>query len=396
MNDTTSGKLTAIFESNFTGHRSMYISHLMRYINDSSFLHHKFIFILPKGMRGMLGVLVDSSKYTLEFVEFQRTKSNSVLRSFEEWKWLRDAIKKYPEINRIIFMEVDSYLILIASSRFKKLGLKVIGILFQPYIHFKEIKGGLDFQLRKIWKNFLFQKYALVRNKNIEQLFIINDTESISILNRRLKEIFNNIPDPIETHKQDLDESFVRHILKKYHIDDKQKNLLVFGSIDARKNLKTIIDALLLLPADIRGNVHLIISGKFAPDIRTSYLNYIEKHKIELSVAYNDDFVQEAEREIIFQNCDLVLMPYINFYSASSVVGHAISYNKNIVAPNKGLLAKIVRVNKLGINVNSHNAVEIKDAVLALLSESTSFSYDGKKLIDEYNPANFSKILLSN
>ncbi|MEO7960156.1 MAG: glycosyltransferase [Ginsengibacter sp.] len=396
MKDTTSGKLTAIFESNFTGHRSMYISHLMRYINDSSSLHHKFIFILPKGMREMLGVLADSSKYTLEFVEFQRTKSNSVLRSFEEWKWLRDAIKKYPAINKIIFMEVDSYLILISSSRFKKLGLKVIGILFQPYIHFKEIKGGLDFQLRKIWKNFLFQKYALVRNKNIEQLFIINDTESINILNRRLKEIFNNIPDPIETHKQDLDESFVRHILKKYDIDDNQKNLLVFGSIDSRKNLKTIIDALLLLPEEIRKNIHLIISGKFASDIRTSYLDYIDKHKNELSVAYNDDFVGEAEREIIFQNCHLVLMPYINFYSASSVIGHAISYNKNIVAPNKGLLAKIVRLNKLGLNVNPHNAVEIKDAVLTLLSESTYFSYDGEKLIDEYNPANFSKILLSN
>ncbi|MEO6221495.1 MAG: hypothetical protein ABIO81_13765, partial [Ginsengibacter sp.] len=123
-------------------------------------------------------------------------------------------------------------------------------------------------------------------------------------------------------------------------------------------------------------------------------IEHIEKYKDEISIAYNDDFVKGAEREIIFKNCDLVLMPYINFYSASSVVGHAICYNKNIIAPKKGLLAKIVQSNRLGINVDPNNVSEIKDAIIELLNYSGNYKYNGQALIEEYDPSNFSKSIL--
>jgi hypothetical protein len=81
----------------------------------------------------------------------------------------------------------------------------------------------------------------------------------------------------------------------------------------------------------------LIIAGKIGIE---RYRQHIEKYKDEISIGYNDGFVNAEEREPLFESCDLVLMPYRNFYSASSVLGHAISHNKNVVATNKGLLGK--------------------------------------------------------
>jgi glycosyltransferase involved in cell wall biosynthesis len=89
-------------------------------------------------------------------------------------------------------------------------------------------------------------------------------------------------------------------------------------------------------------------------------------------------------------------MPYINFYSASSVLGHAISHNKNVVAPNKGLLGKTVKESNVGIVVDPSNPEDIKQAIIDLLSKPSKFNYDSNALIEEYSAVNFSKSILLN
>ncbi|MEO6218809.1 MAG: glycosyltransferase [Ginsengibacter sp.] len=366
----------------------------MKYINSNADLHNKFLFILNKGMYDLLNTLPESQNYYCEFVEFKTGYKNYIIRTFDEWRIVQKIIERKDNIHGIIFMDIDIYLVLISSSRVRKLNLNIRGILFQPYLHFVEIGGGIVFYLKKVLKNYVLQKYALLMNFKIDKVFILNDKTGVAFLNKKFKNVFYNIPDPIENKPAEIDPGFSHEILKKYEIQRAKKNLLVFGSIDTRKNLISVIDALRLLPNQMKKEIHLIISGKMDAVVKEKYIEHIEKYKDEISIAYNDDFVKGAEREIIFENCDLVLMPYINFYSASSVVGHAICYNKNIIAPKKGLLAKIVRSNRLGINVDPNNVSEIKDAIIELLNYSGKYKYDGQALIEEYDPSNFSKSIL--
>lgn len=383
-----------IFESGFTGHRSLYISHLMRYINSQKDLRNKFLFVLSTSMRPLLNDLPDSNCYSCHFADFRDDYSNYVTGSFREWNYLSAIIRERPNISEMIFMDIDTYLILASSSVYKRFKLKTKGILFQPYLHFKKLGGGPNFYIRKVLKNYFLQRIAIFSNPNLEKIFILNDKQGVSQLNKNIKNIFYNIPDPIEATLPIRNESTVTAILEKYHYNPQKKNLLVFGSIDTRKNLTRIIDAIRLLPPEIRDTVHLIISGKIQDAAREKYLEHINKYNGEISMGYNDDFVKDQEREIVLEHADLILMPYINFYSASSVVGHAICYNKNIIAPDKGLLANIVRNNKLGINVNPYDVVAIKDAIYEILTNSLKYQYDGSDLIDDYNPTYFSKNIL--
>ena len=72
-----------------------------------------------------------------------------------------------------------------------------------------------------------------------------------------MKNIFYNLPDPIESDIKITDSNTVNNIVRKYAIDKRKKNLLVFGSIDERKNLFNIIDALRLLPIELKKDIHL-------------------------------------------------------------------------------------------------------------------------------------------
>jgi len=374
---------TLIFESGYTGHRSEHISHLMRFINSHDDLHGRYIFLLNEQMNSFLGKLVLSQNYLIKFTNF-------------EWQIISKIIKELNNINGMIFMDIDPYLILLASNRFKKYNLSVRGTLFQPYIHFKEAGGGFSFFIKKVFKNYLFQKYSVFLNSNIIKVFILNDKESVSILNKKIKNIFYNLPDPIETDIKNIDSNTADNIVKKYAIEPDKKNLLVFGSIDARKNLINIIDALRLLPREIKKDIHLVIAGKFENSVREKYLEYIQKYNNEISITHNDGFVNDEDRQLLFERCDFVLMPYINFFSASGILAHSINHNKNVIVSNKGIIGRIVKEHEIGIAVDSSSPEEIKKGIYELIVNNKSYQYNSEALVNLYSPENFCKTILLN
>ena len=385
-----------IYESGYTGHRSENVSHLMRFINSHPDLHGKFVFVLNEQISELLGELSTSPSYLIEFIQLNKKHKNSITRSFWEWQLIAEVIQKHKSIYEIIFMEIDLYLALLCSNRFKKFNLSVKGILFQPYIHFKEIRER-DFSIiKQIFKTYIFQKISVVINPNIKKLFIFNDKRTVDKMNKRIKHIFYNLPDPIADNIAKFDSNIFKNVIDKFSIKSFKKNLLVFGSIDERKNLINIINSIKLLPNEVKKGIHLIVAGKFDIKVREKYIKHIDTYKNEISVAYNDAFVNREEIEPLFQSCDLVLMPYINFYSASGVLAHAIKHNKNVIVSKKGLIGRIVKDHNLGIGVDPLNPEEIKEAISKLLSDDKEFQYNRSMLIDQYSPHNYSKTILLN
>ncbi len=385
---------TIIFESAYTGHRREHISHLMHFINQDPSLHHKYVFILNNNMKVLLNELADSGNYDVIFFDFNKSHANSFTRSFWECSIIKSFLIKNKGIKEMIFMDIDPYLFLLTLPRFKRFNLKVKGTLFQPYIHFNENKKGIIFYLKKTGKNFLLQKSAVLFNNEVRKIFILNDLEGVGLLNKKIKNIFTFLPDPIFVSSNHIEPSICQQISKRYNLLSGKKVLLIFGRIDERKNLVNIIDGVSLLPQNLLDNTRLIIAGEFLPHVKDLYLKHIEKYKNKIDISVKNGFVADIEMEILFQKSDVILMPYINFFSSSGIIGHAIKYNKNVVVSQKGLVEKIVVQNNLGVAVDPYNPSDISEAINKILSNKTLFQYDSSKFLETYNPQNFSRVIL--
>lgn len=394
FSSTDLGQRSLIFESSETGHRSEYVSFLMRFIISEPELHGKYTFLLNKMIHSRILHLIDSDAFVIRYFEFANTYGNAMKKSFVDWEIVSKVIASEACFKEIIFLDIDPFLFLLTTRRFKALDLSVKGILFQPYKHFQEKKGGFWFFIRHVLRSYFFQRYSTFLNPKIEKLFILNDRECTLGMNKEIKNVFFFLPDPIACDRREVARGTTDEILTKYRIRPEQKNLLLFGAIDSRKNLFNILDSLLLLPPGVKKGIHFIIAGTFQKELKETYLAHIEKCSKEFSIVYYDEFVSDDEREVLFEHCQLVLMPYINFYSSSGVLGHAIKHHKNVVASKEGLVGRVVSENQLGITVNPLKVQEISRAILDMLDKKKNHQYNSEKLLKENHPDNFSKTLL--
>ncbi|MFD2245104.1 glycosyltransferase [Pontibacter ruber] len=366
----------------------------MRFINSKPELHGIYTFVLNENLKCRLACLNESDAYDIKYIQVKKKYRNSIERGISEWKEVTKVIEAEANYTEIIFLDIDPFLHLVATRQFKRFNLAVKGILFAPYYHFKEANSGPWFYIRHIIRSYFFQKYSTILNPRIKKLFILNDEKCIENMNSTIKNIFSFLPDPINDEVKVVDSVNEEAIKTKYNIRPGCKNLLLFGSIDYRKNLINIINSLLLMPLSVRKNINLIIAGKFHPDIKEKYLQHIQKHKNNVSLCYYDEFISDEEREVLFKHSDVVLMPYTNFFGSSGILGHTIKHNKRVVASNTGLVSRLVIENQLGLTVDPYNKHDIRDAILQILKTEKSYQYNGAKILKKYNPIYFSQTLL--
>ncbi len=359
----------------------------MRFINDHPDLYGKYIFTLDERIAPLVGSLTVPNNFGVVYNNFDGKPKNSLKRSFWIWDKISAILTERKDIREIIFLELDPYLILINIKRFRKFKLSVKGILFQPYSHFKATS-------KTFLKNYLIQKTVFSFHPAIEACFILNDKESVARMNKKIKNIFYYLPDPIDNAVPAVDVVTAGEIAAKYRIEKGRKVLLLFGTIDERKNLINIIDAMRLFPDEVKGELTLIIAGKFKAEVRDRYTQYIDRYKEELNIVYFDAFVSDQERTVIFQHCDVVLMPYVNFYSSSGVLGHATHHGKRVIVSALGLLKNIVAEHSMGIAVDPLSAKSIQQATHELLFGNEYPGYDNRQFVAEHHPDNFSKTLL--
>ena len=383
-----------IFEAGHTGHRTEYVIHLMKFINNNPALHGKYVFALDEKIRDAVLTLGSGNGFSVVYRSFQKKYRHSLEMSLWRWEQLAPVLSGQPDIKEILFLELDPYLFLINLRRFRKFNLRVSGILFQPYPHFKAGAGGIRFFFGVFLKNYLSQKIVFALNARVQRCFILNDRASVGLMNKKIKDIFYFLPDPIDDDIPVVDMVTMAKTVTKYRIDKSRNVLLLFGQIDERKNLINILDALRLFPDQLRSRLSLVIAGRFKETVREKYIQHIDKYRDELSVVYNDGFVTDEEREALFQVCDLVFMPYINFYSSSGVLGHAIRHGKPVIVSATGLLREIVAEYHAGIAVDPLNIVEMQEAANQLLFAEKRPEYDSREFIEQHKPFNFSKLLL--
>ncbi len=147
----------------------------------------------------------------------------------------------------------------------------------------------------------------------------------------------------------------------KQHLKLKENVLLFFGYIRPYKGLKYLLKALPEIKVN-NPSITVLIVGEFWAKDKGSYLELMQKLKIEEDVVLVEGYVPNEDIGKYFAVSDIVVLPYISA-TQSGVVQTAYAFDKPVIATNVGGLPDVITQAITGYLVPSKNASKIAEAV---------------------------------
>jgi glycosyltransferase involved in cell wall biosynthesis len=368
----------------------------------------KYYFVLNVDMKPfVLSFLEGFENNYIEFEFLEKKYTNkiphpkSILSSFKscnhEINFLNNFIKSNG-INKICFLMLDGYELIIGSSKFIKTNIKVAGVYFHTptrmvYSPFNRLFENSRLFFKRVIKEIFL--YYMLKNKNIENVFILQDEKARHELNKKYDTtIFKFIPEAYQHFKSSFEFMDIR---KLYNISKHSYIFLVFGALGPGKNVINIIGAFdnfcIKLPAS---DAVLLIAGKFSDkNYEKKVFSLIESSSIEVKnkTIINPNYLEDIERDSLINVCNSILIPYLNFGSSSNMLLNSNINKKKLIASNYGLVAEIVKENNLGYVVNPNSKDDIASKMETLYIDR-NMEYDGEKFYSEENVHIFSKLLI--
>lgn len=298
-----------------------------------------------------------------------------------------------------LWMALDAYQVYLASQPFKELGTRHIGILFMNHLY-------RPFHLSNA-RDQLALRYKLMKslsNSRVETIFVLNDEAGAERLRKQFKDSrFKALPEPIANGGKLISVSLAEknRIREKIGWPIDRKIALLFGALSPRKNALGCLEALELLPKSLRDQTTMCIHASVVKP--KSHLEEvkeaIENINAKSSIGYKDDRsdvsaliqigrISESEVEDRFAACDVVLAPYLNFFSASGVMNHAIQHQKHAIIPHKGLMASLSKNYELNYSCRSNQPKDLArawaDASSSDFNEAGANSYLASRTPEHY------------
>lgn len=376
---------------------------MIDYINQNPLAVEKSIFsILTHVSAKSVLLSFNDSKHKIIFPEWipltlrQQKYKQEVFNGNIAWQYLKKEVNIF-NITHLLFMRIDPFWLVIGKKILKKLDIKISGIFFLP--HFRTPKGNFlsKSNARYLWKSYLLNR--ALRNKQLTNIFILNDQETINQLNTSLcpkRRVFKYLPDPIEISA--LQEETV-NIFEPFSIGVERKILLIAGKNFFGKNILNILTALTHLPISIQQTITLLIVGEFEPDV---YLNEVETKIAHLESQYPTiqirlypEFIPKSLFHALIEASNMLLLPYLNYYTSSGLLGHAIRAKKPVLVSEGGVMEVIVKKLKIGEVVNPNDSRAIADGIQTLLTFEFPFDQALEDFRNEHTPEQFAFTLLS-
>jgi len=147
---------------------------------------------------------------------------------------------------------------------------------------------------------------------------------------------------------------------KKLHLR-KHKNLLFFGLISQNKGVHILLNAM-----DKLRDFNLTVAGKLGDNIKKSYLDELIAIKKELkldNVQLEFGWVQEKRKTELFEEADLMIMPYLWAPYQSAALHDAFSYGLPVVVTDAGAVHEVVEQFGSGIVVKANDAMNLSEGI---------------------------------
>lgn len=379
------------FDIDITGHHSEYISHIVDYLITTKTDDNYYFIVHPSFEEKFPAIINNSLKNnSIRFikttsVEIEKLDAvNRIKRSKNHFKLMNYYSLKYDvEVSYLLHMNVFQ----IALGLYK-VPYKIKGILFMQFTNMR-IRSIRDYYyyLRRY-----FPMLLCIRNKNLDSVFLLNDRESANVLNTKFgkNNIFKYLADPIPFVESEKDFD----IRAFYKIQENKKIFFHFGSLSERKGTLDILDAVYFLK-DNQNNATIILAGKATDEFAEILSERITQvqNTTGIQLIWDNSFLANDRVVALFNQCDVVLIPYKNAEASSGVLGHAISSYKKVIGPSNGLIGKMIREFVLGVSIEDITPEKLANAFYSddLINENFTYYLE---YIEDHKPVNFAKTLL--
>jgi len=377
-----------IFDIQISGHHSEYISHLVNYLclNKSD---DDYIFLVHSEFSVKFRDIVDKAKSNTKITwveitpeeQFEISKSkNIVYLSFITFK-LMDAYAKYYEVGHVYLLYFNTFQLPLI---FYRTHYAISGVLFLQF--YRMTKNTLKGKLKYLRKYYTTKLYA--KNKQIKNVFVLNDEKSVHFLNKTFKvNFFKVLADPIPVL---LPENGF-NIRDKFSIPSNKKIFLHFGSLDARKGTLEILEAFNYIEEKYISEITLLLIGtasssEFDYKIKTR-IKSITNNNINSHIFYKNEFVSNSKMKSYFEQSDFVLIPYKNSEASSGILGHAVAASKPLISSKHGLIGELIKDNNFGVLLDNITPENIAKSIVKGLN--TKFNFNNSEFVLNHSADSF-------
>lgn len=372
-----------LFDPEISGHHIEYINHLLKYLSNIDntkqsvfyhfLLHPDFDFNKIKNL----------ALYNFKIRNLSNKDYNKIKQEKHAFiRVLNNYIVKN-DIKHCFFLNINQFQIQLGKI---KLNCAMSGILFNPpqkIYHFNNFTKVYE----SIKKHIIISRF--LQTQQVHKIFILNDRRKVAYLNRLFKSSnFTFIGDPVAIDQ--FSNASKLNIRRKYKIQRSTKIFLIIGSLKRNKGIIESIQAIKLLPKEIKENVVLLIVGKPTTIKKSTLKNLVNG---EDSIVLDTCFIPYEDFNSYIKQSDFIMMPYKNPQASSGILGHAILNEKPVIITKHGLLYDIVKDEWYGVFLNKITPKEISLGIIKSLTVSFKLT-PNYKYLNEHTDFAFAKNVL--
>lgn len=376
-----------LFDLDLGGHHGTYIQHLIEYWHKQRLPGRLEIVVHPEFFHIHRDPINLAAKYQLSNLQFtaitqdEADTLNSGLssvdrftRNFQRWKLFCKYATQL-QATHALHLYFDTCELPLAFGMSAPCPFS--GIYFRPTFHYGEFEGD-----RSSWQDRIQQfkeKIILARvlqHPQLKTLFCL-DPFAVKHFDRFRTQVNTiHLPDPVQL--DDRSDIAPAQLRAQLGIADNRQVLLLFGALDGRKGIYELLDAILLLPADICNQICLLLVGSTNKAERARIRDRVDRvcQTQPIQVVEHYDFVPENHVSTYFQMADLILAPYQRHVGMSGILLLAAAAGKPVLSSDYGLMGEIVRRYRLGITVDSTVPDEIAQGLIRCVTSPSQVLVD--------------------
>lgn len=382
-----------LFDLNPTGHHAGYLHHLIRYWHEWNIAGELIVIVSPAflTMHADMAALAQRMP-TLRLIAIseaeenhRKSQSRQVAQMQYEWKLVIQYARQW-QVKQVLLMYFDTFQM--ALSVAQRVPCPVAGIFFRPIFHYEAWGHPPTNSREKLqeWRKRMLV-WWVVRRRFLRTLFCL-DPFVVPALNQWAgRDMATYLPDPVEVYPTMATD--VAALRQELGIDPTRRIMLVFGQLDERKGLFTLIEALERLTPGQQANWCLLLVGPVdggiaqALDVGISIL----MAKTDVQVVRHHSFVPDPAIQSFFTLSDLIVTLYQRHIGMSAVLVRAAAAGRPVLSSDYGLMGQLVKTKGLGQAVDAENSVAIADALATFSQEAWTVDLGAMQSFAEQNRA---------
>ena len=379
---------------NPTGHHAGYLYHLMRYWQMWDVVGELVVVVSPAFLTIHPDVVTFAQNApTVHLIsisddeeDHRRSRSNQVLQMQYEWELVATYARQW-QVSQALLMYFDTFQMAFWLAR--RVPCPVAGIFFRPVFHYGDWGHPPTSMREKIqgWRKRQLIR-VVVRRRSLKALFCL-DPFVVPTLNQWAgRTVATYLPDPVEVYPTTA--ANVASLRIKLGIAPTRQVMLVFGQLDERKGLFTLIDALQRLTPDQQAGWCLLLVGPvdkgIAQDLESSLATLTTQTAVQ--VIRHHSFVAERDIQPYFTLSDLIVTLYQRHIGMSAVLVRAAAAGRPVLSSDYGLMGQLVKTKGLGQAVDAESAVAVADALTTFGQTTWPTDTGAMQSFAEQNQAN--------